>query len=89
MSAEEREQERGAPPAPSAAGVSMRTLLASCAAADAVSKPPSDAVSKPPSDGDESAGPSGSTSGAAGAVGESGTGSRGAGSRRQPTRDAA
>lgn len=43
MSAEEREQEPGAQPAPPAAGVSMHDLLASCAAADAVSKPPSDA----------------------------------------------
>ena len=43
MSAEDREQERGAQPAPSAAGVSMRALLDSCAAADVISKPPSGA----------------------------------------------
>ncbi len=43
MSAEDREQEPGAQPAPSAAGVSMRALLDSCAAADAISKPPSGA----------------------------------------------
>jgi hypothetical protein len=50
MPAEDREQERRAPSVPagssanglSAAGISMRDLLASCAAADAISKPPSD-----------------------------------------------
>ena len=50
MSAEDREQERRAPSGPSAnglsaAGISMRDLLASCAAADAISTPPSDRVS--------------------------------------------
>jgi hypothetical protein len=41
MPAEDREQERGTQQSvPPAAGVSMRALLASCAAADAVSKPP-------------------------------------------------
>ncbi|MGH3324514.1 MAG: hypothetical protein ACRDOV_08840 [Streptomyces sp.] len=41
MPAEEREQQHGTP-GRSASAVSMRELLASCAAADAVSKPPSD-----------------------------------------------
>jgi hypothetical protein len=44
MPAEDRAREPGAPPsAPEGSGVSMRALLASCAAADAVSTPPSDA----------------------------------------------
>jgi len=41
MSAEDREQKHEAGTAGSASAVSMRELLASCAAADAVSKPPS------------------------------------------------
>jgi hypothetical protein len=43
MSAEERDRNYEAQSASPAAGVSMRALLASCAAADAVSKPPSGA----------------------------------------------
>ncbi|MCH6162106.1 hypothetical protein [Streptomyces marispadix] len=44
MPAEDRAREPGAPPtATGESGVSMRALLASCAAADAVSTPPSDA----------------------------------------------
>lgn len=68
MPAEEREQERGAQSAPPAAGVSMRALLASCAAADAVSKPPSDGDDGAVTDAgpyEESGGRSGSTAQAA------------------------
>lgn len=44
MPAEDRARKPGAlPSAPPETGVSMRALLASCAAADAVSTPPSDA----------------------------------------------
>ena len=44
MPAEDRARKPGAlPSAPEETGVSMRALLASCAAADAVSTPPSDA----------------------------------------------
>ncbi|WP_314171606.1 hypothetical protein [Streptomyces winkii] len=44
MPAEDRVRKPGAQPsAPKETGVSMRALLASCAAADAVSTPPSDA----------------------------------------------
>lgn len=44
MPAEDRARKPGAlPSAPDETGVSMRALLASCAAADAVSTPPSDA----------------------------------------------
>ncbi len=55
MSAEEREQQRGALPVPPESGVSMRTLLASRAAADA--------VSTPPAGGDDSEGRSGAPGG--------------------------
>ncbi|HWM39697.1 MAG TPA: hypothetical protein VNS49_21555 [Streptomyces sp.] len=75
MPAEEREQERGAQSAQPAAGVSMRALLASCAAADA--------VSKPPSDGDDGAVTD------AGSSGESGSGSTAEASQLQPRQDAA
>lgn len=75
MPAEEREQERGAQSAPPAAGVSMRALLASCAAADA--------VSKPPSDGDDGAATD------AGPYEESGSGSTAQAAQPQPRQDAA
>lgn len=82
MSAEDREQERGTPPAPSAPGVSMRALLASRAAADAVSKPPSDGHGRTDAHaadaGDvEEASPGGAESAAAGVP------------ARQPEQDAA
>ncbi|WP_079123315.1 hypothetical protein [Streptomyces abyssalis] len=48
MPAEDRARKPGAPPsAPGEQGVSMRALLASCAAADAVSTPPSDVDGSP------------------------------------------
>lgn len=44
MPAEDRARKPGAlPSAPDETGVSMRALLASCAAADAISTPPSEA----------------------------------------------
>ena len=53
MTAQESEQEKGAPSTASPV-LSMRELLASCAAADAVSRPPS-ASSAAPGTGDAGA----------------------------------
>lgn len=51
MPAEDRAREPGAlPSAPVETEVSMQDLLASCAAADAVSKPPSEATAAVPTE---------------------------------------